>query len=766
MARVTRSTKITISEDETSQSIPQTQHIPSAEARAPLQEISNTTEEIVSLEDAQIADEEKLLKAAFKTAIGIKKKNKRTKNKRNVDQEQSHDNEVIPDDQPASLSPAAAATRELLRFDSGPIATIRDELQATHLGGPEQDPMAVDAPNPTTTFTGRLTRSQMKGVQPGQYNYNSYANYGTFAPAVPSAPHFHYGYSKYHTGHVSPGKSIPPALGWPVPRWLPYRYGDPISQYTNTDYRVVGQEQAYSYSGPKISDYVDGDGDVAMEGATRGSALHIEDIDECARDQTPEPKSSHDDSFVEHILGRSPAKPVSRRLSVEEMVALHSSAKPSPRIEDSVDELDKFEEAIIRSPAKPVSRIEDSVEELDLLEDIMEALTEAARAQELASPVKSRKATPAILKSSRPPTVSPALRPTPVKAKTVGVREGKALMNEMMAKKAASGTSTVRSKQVAAKKSVLPPTSARSASAEPKPAAPVSKRPAAKRPVSLMPPKEPIKSTKPPTRSTFELPGEAISRKIKEQREARIAQRQSSISSDTTPPIVSAKAMAPKVKSTKAPTRPTFELPGEALSRKKREAHEARLKAQEEEEKKRREFKAKPVRKSIAPSMQPRQTAASLARRSIMNPEDAGEGLVVSKRRSVIGVPRPSLTAHNLANTLAPRTRVTAQGGGHMTATAMSDASQRSSSGVPALVPKLSGRDIYKRDARALEGAERERKEKEAAAKKAREEAAEKGRQASREWAAKQRRKMMEGKIADEGLSAGYGPGGQLGLKV
>ncbi|KFY89376.1 hypothetical protein V500_05745 [Pseudogymnoascus sp. VKM F-4518 (FW-2643)] len=767
MARVTRSTKITISEDETSQSIPQNQLIPSAEARAPLQEISNTTKEIVSHEDAQIADEEKLLKAAFKSAIGIKKKNKRTKNKRNVNQEQSHDDEVIPDDQPASLSPAAAATRQLLRSDSGPIAQIRDELQATHLGGSEQDSMAVDTPN-STTFTGRLTRSQMKGLQPGQYNYNSYANYGTFAPAVPSAPHFHYGRSKYHTGYVSQGKSIPPALGWPVPRWLPYGYGDPISQYTNTDYRVVGQEQVYSYSGPKVSEYVDGDGDVAMGGATRGSALHIEDIDKCAGDQTPEPKSSHDDSFVELIVGRSPAKPVSRRYSVEELVALRSSAKTSPRIEDSVDELDKFEETIIRSPAKPVSRIEDSVEELDLLEDIMEALTEAARAQELASPVKSRKATPAFLKASRQPTASPASRSTPAKAKTIGVREGKALMNEMMAKKAASGTSTVRSKQVAAKKSILPSTSARSASAEPKPAATISKRPAAKRPVSLMPPKEPIKSTKPPTRSTFELPGEAISRKLKEQREARIAQRQSSVSSDTTPPIVAAKAMAPKVKSTKAPTKPTFELPGEALSRKKREAHEARLKAQEEEEKKRREFKAKPLRKSIVPSMQPRQTTTSLARRSIINPidsRDADEALVVSKRRSVIGAHRPSLAAQNLANTSAPRTRVGAQGGGHMAVMARSDSSQRSLSGGPAQAPKLSGRELYKRDARALEGAERERKEKEAAAKKAREEAAEKGRQASREWAAKQRRRMMEGKIADEGLSAGYGPGGQLGLR-
>lgn len=580
----------------------------------------------------------------------------------------------------------------------------------------------------------------------------------------PNAPHFHYGRSKYHTGYVSQGRLIPPSLGWPASHWLSYRYGDSISQYADTDYRVVGQEQTYSYSGPGLYDHIDKDGDIAMGNDARGSALHIENIEECARDQTPEPKSSHDDSFVEHIVGRSPAKPVSRRYSVEEMVALRSSAKPSPRIEDSVDELDKFEETLIRSPAKPVSRIEDSVEELDLLEDIMEALTEAARAQELASPVKARKATPAIQKASRQPTESPVSRPTPVKAKTIGVKEGKALMNEMMAKKAASGTSTVRSKQVAVKKSVLPPTSARSASAEPKPVTAATKRPAGKRPISLMPPREPIKSTKPPTRSTFELPGEAISRKLKEQREARIAQRQSSVSSDTTPPIVAAKAMAPKVKSTKAPTRPTFELPGEALSRKKREAHEARLKAQEEEEKKRREFKAKPVRKSINPSMQPRQTTTSLARRSIINPIDSegtGEGLMVSKRRSVIGAPRSSLTAHNLANTSATRTRVAAQGSGNTTA--MSDGSQRSSS---AQAPKLSGRDIYKRDARALEGAERERKEKEAAAKKAREEAAEKGRQASREWAAKQRRKMLEGKIPDEGLSAGYGPGGQLGLKA
>jgi len=56
----------------------------------------------------------------------------------------------------------------------------------------------------------------------------------------------------------------------------------------------------------------------------------------------------------------------------------------------------------------------------------------------------------------------------------------------------------------------------------------------------------------------------------------------------------------------------------------------------------------------------------------------------------------------------------------------------------------------------------RERREREAAAKRAREEAAERGRQASREWAEKQ----MARKMADnEKLGPGYGPGGQLGLR-
>ena len=50
----------------------------------------------------------------------------------------------------------------------------------------------------------------------------------------------------------------------------------------------------------------------------------------------------------------------------------------------------------------------------------------------------------------------------------------------------------------------------------------------------------------------------------------------------------------PPAKSTKAPTKSTFELPGEAFQRKIKEQKEARLKRMEEEEQRRKEEKAKP----------------------------------------------------------------------------------------------------------------------------------------------------------------------------
>lgn len=89
---------------------------------------------------------------------------------------------------------------------------------------------------------------------------------------------------------------------------------------------------------------------------------------------------------------------------------------------------------------------------------------------------------------------------------------------------------------------------------------------------------------------------------------------------------------------------------------------------------------------------------------------------------------------------------------------------QRTVSATEVQVQRQRAKELYNRDAKLTEEIERERREREAAAKRAREEAAERGRQASREWAEKQlARKMAE---SDKGMSVGYGPGGQMGLKA
>jgi len=90
-------------------------------------------------------------------------------------------------------------------------------------------------------------------------------------------------------------------------------------------------------------------------------------------------------------------------------------------------------------------------------------------------------------------------------------------------------------------------------------------------------------------------------------------------------------------------------------------------------------------------------------------------------------------------------------------------AMQRTVSSHEQFAQRQRAKEIYNRDLRATEDIEREKREREAAAKRSREEAAERGRQASREWAEKQRmKKLAEG---DKGLGAGYGPGGQMGLR-
>ncbi|KAF7547936.1 hypothetical protein G7Z17_g7393 [Cylindrodendrum hubeiense] len=256
-------------------------------------------------------------------------------------------------------------------------------------------------------------------------------------------------------------------------------------------------------------------------------------------------------------------------------------------------------------------------------------------------------------------------------------------------------------------------------------------------------PKPPLKSTKPPTVPNFELPGEAVARRLKEQREARLAQQAESQKAYVAPP---------RPKSNKPLTKPNFELPGEAISRRKREEREARLKAQEEEEKKKREFKARPMRSSVAPSTLPRETATSRARQGKPTQDDdlkkkpdpaRLKRYSLGNLRSAQGEPVDSKPAQNRGR-LATMTSQEDLSRGTSTSTGSSTGKRNTLSAVECQQLKRKGKQIFERDNTGYtQDKERERREREAVARVAREEAAERSRASGREWAEKQRRKEL-----------------------
>ncbi len=234
-------------------------------------------------------------------------------------------------------------------------------------------------------------------------------------------------------------------------------------------------------------------------------------------------------------------------------------------------------------------------------------------------------------------------------------------------------------------------------------------------------------------------------------------------------------------KSTKPPTRSTFELPGEAIARKLKERREERLKRSEEEPAKKPAFKGRPVRLSQAFTVKP--TAASKARMSLANadsgdPKNSSSGTPKSppfatkgtmstkeanKRLSVLSItkrPRANEDPNKRLSVLSATKRASltpADTSARIVRAASfnSTAPNRKSSlmGPPprpmpiAPAPaelaqqKLRGKEVFNRVRLAQDERDRIKKEKEEAAKKARAEAAERGRIASREWAERQKLK-------------------------
>lgn len=213
----------------------------------------------------------------------------------------------------------------------------------------------------------------------------------------------------------------------------------------------------------------------------------------------------------------------------------------------------------------------------------------------------------------------------------------------------------------------------------------------------------------------------------------------------------------PAARSTKAPTKSTFQLPGEAVAAKLKAAREERLKreaaaasskpATEKKDAaadKKPAFKARPAPNMAKQVPSVRQTAASRARESIMNPSSTtapkttGTGTSSSHKRSntvATTRPRPSTTPAPPQLTVPKRPRPSSMQIPSSSGGAQRNPSAGSGSGT------AKGKEVYARAAAAKNAAEAEKREKEDAARKARAAAAERGRQASREWAEKQRAK-------------------------
>lgn len=494
-------------------------------------------------------------------------------------------------------------------------------------------------------------------------------------------------------------------------------------------------------------------------------------------------KESEENSFVGSIKKRTPARMVESR-------------DPTGEGPDSF-----VEDIISRSPSKYAARIEDSVEAIDALEEAIEQVSEELPkdiGEGLDSPVQTR--TP---KAITPRTaVGPSLQKSSAES---------SLPARKVAEPTASGTSSASTTTTSVPGKAISRTAApRASSARPQPRTPARanlKRPSLSAKVAASAghaePTQP-KAARPPTTTA--------------------ANRTSSTALSTSKP-----GFVPN-KSAKPPTKSTFTLPGAAVSAKLKAQREERLKKQEAEAeaaRKRTEFKARPVPKTVIAavtgkgrnsSILPRETAASKARMSMMaakegddGKENAGpasrkvvggsagsvkgassvarksvvpwsnqSGLSVTKTRtgasSATGVANRADKSTVPANSSAIRRNTTAYTAPLKTrrssvqtrATLPGSASgcEGLRSGKPTTANAMAttttatckGKEVFSRGKIAEEGLLKQKREKEEAARRARAEAAERGRWASREWAERQRqRKIMmmgmegEAKRAEDG---------------
>lgn len=370
-----------------------------------------------------------------------------------------------------------------------------------------------------------------------------------------------------------------------------------------------------------------------------------------------------------------------------------------------------------REMKQPLSTIENSFEELDQLEEEMEAIAAAtarvviAKRQDEGSHTRKER----LSSSSNAParTASPA---TPSARRTPS-----------------SSKRAEPTRRSSARDSSSMPEPDREAAA---PATPTATLRKVARPSSLAPPRPIQKANKAPTIPVFELPGERVARELKEKKAARLSKQ---ADPQKAAEVVSPPQRTRSVRSSKPPTVPNFELPGERFSRLKKERLEQKLREEEEEMRRRRQFKAKPSPSVAVPTVRStftsrqRQTTGGQSEQvSPFSPiAESSPRSGAAKRQAMTVTPSSlrtaSITSASTTSTTA-RGRTSSVGSAQIsTRTASSSVGSFETGGKRSSISndeiqqqKVRGRQIYTRDNTVGQTKEQEKREREEAIKLAR----------------------------------------------
>lgn len=513
-------------------------------------------------------------------------------------------------------------------------------------------------------------------------------------------------------------------------------------------------------------------------------------------DLTPDQTNTTDLEITSHrfrVLGQKdqePAMATPRMMSSPASAATsgrgHTNTTPqSANWSTAADASEDSDNTLTIEPPRrlmtaPMSTIEDSLEEIDQLEDEFEAVAAATRLAQISNAGEKK-----------PRDQAAQYSPSPKSASKTTTPNGKATFKTANSVRGKASESSPSPRSLTRK----PSPSKADSEAEKKPNLTTATRKVA-RPASLAPPKPLQRASKAPTISTFELPGEKVARELKEKKAARLSmqldslkladdkaasQRPPSFRSSKAPTIPDfelpgervarelkekkaarlsmqvdpqklAESSPPpqrvrSVRSSKPPTVPNFELPGESVSRMKKERLAAKLKAEEEEIRQRRQFKARPPPSSVGGSATVRSTFTSRQResqggtsdqQSVVSPVGASSKSGAGKRQSVTMTPSVARTVSNASASTAQtnRGRTSSVGSSHFSARATSSsnasvvsASKRSQvSNEDIQEQKVRGRDIYTRDNSYGQDKEREKLERQQAVQLARQKYAEQSR--------------------------------------